>query len=90
MRLIENSGKQFHKLASIQISLWFGVFTGVASVITAFAGTLNPWVLVCISIFVNIALIPLARLVRQDDDIKSAAKATRKRKRKTAEMVAAP
>lgn len=67
MRLIDDWKAEFHRLWVIRVSLAVGVFTGVAAVIGAFADTLNPWALVVISVFVNVAVIPLARLAKQED-----------------------
>lgn len=64
-RLVDNAWRELHRLWTIRISLFFGVFTGVAAVIGAFADTLNPWLLVGVSVFVNVGLIPLARLMKQ-------------------------
>ena len=67
LRLIENAGRDFHRLWSIRISLAFGVFTGIASALGAFVGVFNPWVLLAVSVVVNVALIPLSRLVKQEE-----------------------
>lgn len=67
LRLIDNARQEFHRFWAVRISLAYGVFTGVACVLAAFTETLNPWLLVAISIVVNTALIPLARMVKQAD-----------------------
>lgn len=65
MRLIDNAGREFHRLWVIRASLACGVFTGVAAVLGAFTDVFNPWFLLAVSIFVNVAVIPLARLAKQ-------------------------
>lgn len=65
MRLIDNAGREFHRLWSIRISLAIGVFTGVASVIGAFDDVFNPWFLLAVSVIANVVVIPLARLAKQ-------------------------
>jgi len=65
MKLIDNWAAELHRLWSIRISLAFGVFTGVAAVLGAFTDVFNPWALLTISVVVNVALIPLSRLVKQ-------------------------
>lgn len=67
MKLVENWKAELHRLWSIRLSLAFGVFTGTAAVLSAFVDVFNPWFLLAISVVVNIALIPLARLVKQPD-----------------------
>lgn len=68
MRMIDNWKVEAHRLWSIRISLFVGVLTGVAAVLSAFTEVFNPWLLLSISIIVNVAVIPLARLVDQKDD----------------------
>jgi hypothetical protein len=65
MRLIDNAWRDFHRLWTIRISLAVGVFNGVAAVLGAFTDIFNPWFLVVLSVFVNTAVIPLARLAKQ-------------------------
>lgn len=67
MRLIDNAKHEFHRLWSIRISLWFGVFTGVAAGLNAFVEVLNPYLFLSLCVVVNVALIPLARLAKQED-----------------------
>ncbi len=67
MRLIDDWRTELHRLWSIRISLFVGVLTGCAAVLDAFTGVFNPWVLLSVSIFVNTAVIPLARLVQQQE-----------------------
>ena len=63
--LIENWRAEFHRLWTIRLSLAVGVFNGVAAVLGAFTDIFNPWFLVVLSVFVNVAVIPLARLAKQ-------------------------
>lgn len=63
--LIDDWRTEVHRLWSIRISLFYGIFAGTAAVLCAFVPVFNPWLLLGISIFVNVALIPLARLVKQ-------------------------
>lgn len=65
MQLVENWRVELHRLWSIRLSLAFGVFTGTAAVLGAFVDVFNPWFLLAISVVVNVALIPLARLSKQ-------------------------
>lgn len=67
MRLIENASREFHRLWTIRVSLWFGIFTGVAAGLNAFVDILNPYLFLALSVFVNVLLIPLARLSKQAD-----------------------
>lgn len=67
MRLIDNAGREFHRLWTIRVSLWFGIFTGVAVGLNAFIDILNPYLFLALSVIVNVVLIPLARLSKQDD-----------------------
>lgn len=66
MRLIDNWKAEFHRLWSIRASLALGTFLGVASVTAAFVDVFNPWFLLGIAVFVNIAIIPLTRIVAQE------------------------
>lgn len=65
VRLIEDWRAELHRLWCIRISIAFAVFTGVSGVISAFVDVLNPWALVVLSVVVNLALVPLSRLVKQ-------------------------
>jgi ABC-type nitrate/sulfonate/bicarbonate transport system permease component len=67
MRLIENAWRELHRLWSIRISLFFGVLTGVALGLSAFVDVFNPYLFMGISVVVNVALIPLARLMKQKE-----------------------
>lgn len=66
MRLIDNWPRELHRLWSIRFSIGFAVFTGVAGVVSAFEQTLNPYFLLALSVAVNLALLPLARLAKQE------------------------
>ena len=65
MRLIDNWRTELHRLWTIRISLAVGVFNGVAGVLCAFTEIFNPWFLVALSVLVNTAVVPLARLAKQ-------------------------
>lgn len=67
MRLIDNWRTELHRLWTIRISLAVGVFTGTAAVLGAFTNVFNPWFLLGVSVFVNTAVIPLARLAKQKE-----------------------
>ncbi len=67
LRLIPDASREFHRLWTVQISLVYGVFMGVSCVLAAFIDVFNPWLLLMIAVVVNVALIPLARLVKQAD-----------------------
>lgn len=66
MRLIDNAGKEFHRLWAIRASVGFAVFTAIAGGISWLADTLNPFLLISLSVVFNIALLPLARLAKQE------------------------
>lgn len=72
MRLIDNAGQEFHRLWSIRVALAYGVFTGMALVISAFVDVFNPWLLLGISVVVSVAIVVL-RLVKQDDPMEPVA-----------------
>lgn len=63
--LIDDWHTEVHRLWSIRISLFYGIFAGMSAVLWAFVPVFNPWLLLGISIVVNLILIPLARLVKQ-------------------------
>lgn len=65
MKLIDNWDRELHRLWSIRFSIGFAVFTGIASVLSAFEGSFNPYFLLALSVVVNLALLPLARLAKQ-------------------------
>lgn len=67
MRLVDNAAREFHRLWTIRVSIWFGIFTGVAMGLNAFVDALNPWLFLGLSVVVNVVLIPLARLSKQAD-----------------------
>lgn len=66
LRWVDNVGQELHRLWSIRIALAYGVFTGIAMVISAFVDVFNPWFLLGISVFVSVAIVVL-RLVKQAD-----------------------
>lgn len=65
MKLIDNWRAEMHRLWSVQASIWFAVFTSVATTLSGFAGVFNPYFLLVLSVVVNLALLPLARLAKQ-------------------------
>lgn len=65
LKLVENAWSELHRLWSIRISLAYGVFMGINLVLAAFFDVFNPWFLLGVAVFVNVALIPLSRLVQQ-------------------------
>lgn len=67
MRLIDNAGKEFHRLWVIRASVGFAVFTALAGGIGWFADNLNPWLLIVLAVAFNLACIPLARLSKQEE-----------------------
>jgi hypothetical protein len=67
MRLIDNAWKEFNRLWSIRASVGFGIFTAVAGSIAFFANTLNPWLLLGVSVVVNAVVLPLLRVAKQAD-----------------------
>lgn len=69
MRLIDNAGREFHRLWTIRASVGFGIFTAVAGGIGFFAETVNPWLLIGISAVINGLVLPLLRIAKQDDPI---------------------
>lgn len=76
MKLIDNARRDFHRFWVIRISLAYGVFMGINCVLGAFFEVFNPWFLLGVAVFVNVLLIPLARIVQQEphsDDAKPVA-----------------
>jgi hypothetical protein len=67
LRLIDDAGREFHRLWSIRASVGFAVFTAVAGGIGWFSGTVNPYVLLVLAVLFNLALIPLSRLAKQEE-----------------------
>lgn len=66
MRLIDNASREFHRLWSIRASVGFAVFTAIAGGIGWFADTVNPYLLLVLAVLFNLALLPLARLAKQE------------------------
>lgn len=66
MRLIDNWGSELHRLWSIRFSIGFAVFTGVATALAGFGEVLNPYFLLVLCVVVNLVLLPLARLAKQE------------------------
>lgn len=66
IKLIENWRTELHRLWCIRASLALGTFIGVASVTAAFVDVFNPWFLLGVAVFVNVAIIPLTRIVEQE------------------------
>lgn len=66
-RLIDDARRDFRRLWSIRVSLIVGALTGLCAVISAFTDVFNPWLLLGISVFANVLLIPLSRLIKQAD-----------------------
>lgn len=66
IKLIENAKSEFHRLWVIRVALAYGAFNGVALVLCAFVGVLNPWFLLGVGLFVSIAIVVL-RLASQAD-----------------------
>lgn len=66
LKLIDHAARDLHRLWSVRIAIAYGVFTGVAMVISAFIDVFNPWFLLGISVFVSVATV-LLRLVKQAD-----------------------
>lgn len=67
MKLIDNAKDEFHRLWSIRFSIWFAVFTAVASCVCLFGDYFNPFLLLGVCVFANLILIPLARLMKQKE-----------------------
>jgi hypothetical protein len=66
LRLIPNASRDLHRLWSVRVSIAYGVFTGMALVISAFVDVFNPWFLLAISVAVSVATV-LLRLTKQAD-----------------------
>ncbi|MCA6098881.1 DUF7940 domain-containing protein [Bradyrhizobium australafricanum] len=64
-KLIDNWRTELHRLWSVRVNIAYGVFTGIALVLSAFVDVFNPWFLLGISVFVSVATV-LLRLVKQD------------------------
>ncbi|TWA89598.1 hypothetical protein [Bradyrhizobium stylosanthis] len=65
MKLIENAWEDLHRLWSIRASIMLSVFLGVSGLLAAFVDTVNPWVLVGVSMVLNGLVIPILRLIKQ-------------------------
>jgi hypothetical protein len=64
MRLIDNAGKEFHRLWSIRVGLFFFVLNGGLVGLAAFAGELNPFLYLGLNM-VGYVLIGVMRLTKQ-------------------------
>lgn len=67
LRMIPNWKEELHRLWSIRVSIAVAVFTTVATCSSFFVDVFNPWLLLGVTAFANIVLIPLSRLVKQND-----------------------
>lgn len=65
LRLIPNAGKEFHRLWSLQVGVFMLGVKGVLAVIMVFAGELNPWLILGISV-VGTILVGIARFTKQE------------------------
>lgn len=65
MKLIDNAWAHFHRSWAIRVSLAFGVLTGVLMGFPAFVDVLNPYVFMGLAVTFNVAIIPVARLMKQ-------------------------
>ncbi len=65
MRLIDNAGKEAHRLWSVRLSIFFGVLNGVALGLAAFIDVFNPWLFMGLNVLVY-AVIAVVRLIKQD------------------------
>lgn len=65
-KLIENWETELHRLWCIRYSIALAVFLAVCSVISAFDAVFNPWFLLGLAIFFNLAVLPLMRLSKQE------------------------
>lgn len=64
MRLIDNAGKEAHRLWSVRLSIFFGVLNGVALGLAAFVDVFNPWLFMGLNVAVY-GVIAFARLIKQ-------------------------
>jgi hypothetical protein len=64
MKFIDNAGREFHRLWSIRVGLFFFVFNGVLVGLTAFYDVLNPFFFLGLNMF-GYGLIGLMRLLKQ-------------------------
>lgn len=64
MRLIDNAGKEFHRLWSIRVGLFFFALTGFLAGLAAFGEILNPFLYMGLSV-VGYGLMGAMRLLKQ-------------------------
>lgn len=64
MRLIDNAGKEFHRLWSIRVGLFFFVLNGGLVGLAAFGEVLNPFLFMGLNM-AGYALIGVMRLTKQ-------------------------
>jgi hypothetical protein len=64
MRLIDNAGKEFHRLWSIRVGLFFFVLNGGLASLAAFGEILNPMLFMGLNM-AGYALIGVMRLTKQ-------------------------
>lgn len=67
LRFIDDGWRHLHRSWAVRVSLAYGTFAGVALALPAFFEVFSPWFILLIGVVVNVALIPLARLVKQAD-----------------------
>lgn len=64
LRLIDNAGREFHRLWSIRVGLFFFVLNGALVGLAAFTSILNPVLFLVLNMF-GYGLIGLMRLLKQ-------------------------
>lgn len=67
LRLIEDWSTKLHQLWSIRLSIALGAASGVAGLLAAFTDSVNPWLLVGVGAALNGLVLPVLRLIKQDD-----------------------
>jgi len=64
MKLIDNAGKEFHRLWSIRVGVFFFVLNGSLVGLAAFTNVLNPFFFLGLNMF-GYGLIGVMRLLKQ-------------------------
>ena len=62
---IPNAHKEFHRLWSIRVALFFGLLNGFVIGLAAFIDVFNPWLFMGLNIF-GYVLLAVVRMVRQE------------------------
>jgi hypothetical protein len=67
VKLIDNANKEFHRLWSIRVAIFFGALNGAVLGLAAFVDVFNPWFFLALNML-GYGLLALARLLKQEPD----------------------